>query len=112
LVFSGILFALVGLGLLDATVGMRFRRAKVFSLLATGGPSTGKQLVSRGAASNGVVYVVLCKLEDEGLVLRYDDDSLSEDDFVKRGHRPRYVYELTEKGRAATDAQALKGTIR
>ena len=81
----------------------------MISLLAAGGPSTGKQLVARGA-SNHAVYIVLRALEDEGFVHRDASEPNGDtiEDFERRGNRPRYLYELTEKGRAA--ARALKGT--
>ena len=83
---------------------MRLARTErlILSLLSTGGPSYGLQLVeaSRGRLKRGGIYVTLGKMEEKGLV-----SSTVQDD-------GRRIYELKGLGHRALAAMEIMGDVR
>ena len=96
---------------IGCSVPRGFSRYFVLSLLSSEGPLTGKQIIDRAAESSGgiwrpspgLVYPLLGRLLDDGLVSR--------DNGGGDGHGGRYS--VTERGRtAAADARKVVEAVR
>ncbi len=59
------------------------------------GPDYGLGIVNAGIGSRGTIYIHLRHLEEEGLLLSYNEPGGPE-----RGHLPRRLYRLTDPGAA------------
>lgn len=84
------------------------RQRECILRLLTEGDALGMELVSAsdGLLSRGSVYVVLDRMEEEGLIV---SSPIAERERFYGERIPRRVYRITEKGRASTVAQAGRG---
>lgn len=72
----------------------RAKRLRVLRLLAANGEMYGLDLVKQGRLTRGLIYVLLDRMEEEGLIVSRPSPGLS------AGYGVRRRYHITEQGKA------------